>query len=216
MLPHLRTGPDAAAATVVLAHGAGAGMEHPFVAAVAEGLAAAGFAVVRFEFPYQHAARTGPRRAPDRLPVLQATMREIVRECAPAPFVLAGKSMGGRVATTLADELGAAGVVVFGYPFHPPKHPTRLRTAHLATLRTPTLILQGERDPFGTREQVAGYGLAPGITVEWFADGDHSLAPRRRSGHTTEQHLAAAIASAVRFVRRVTGPQPPPSCAPAS
>ncbi len=179
-------------------------MEHAFLTAVAEGLAAAAIAVVRFEFPYQHAARTGPRRAPDRLPVLQASMREIVERHAPAPFVLAGKSMGGRVATTLADELGAAGVLVFGYPFHPPKQPTRLRTAHLAQLRTPTLILQGERDPFGTREQVAGYELSPSLTLEWLSDGDHSLSPRRSSGHTAAGHLATAIASAVQFVHRVT------------
>lgn len=205
MQPVLRDGPTDARATVVLAHGAGAGMEHAFLAMVAAGLADTGLAVVRFEFPYQQAARGGVRRGPDRLPVLQATMREIVREHARAPFVLAGKSMGGRVATTLADELGAAGAVVFGYPFHPPKQPTRLRTEHLRTLRTPTLILQGERDPFGTREQVAGYELAPGITIEWFADGDHSLAPRVRSGHTADSHLRAAIAHAARFARRVTG-----------
>lgn len=206
MQPILRDGPDPAPATVVLAHGAGAGMEHPFLQTVAEGLAATGVAVVRFEFPYQHAARTGPRKAPDRMPVLQATMREIVCEHAPPPFVLAGKSMGGRVATMLADELGAAGVLVFGYPFHPPRQPTRLRTEHLASLRTPCLILQGERDPFGTRAQVAAYALAPGITIEWLPDGDHSLAPRKSSGHTAADHLAHAIAAAARFVRRVTRP----------
>lgn len=204
MPPILRNGPADARVTIVLAHGAGAGMEHAFLAAVAAGLAAAGFAVVRFEFPYQHAARSGPRRAPDRLPVLQETMREIVRRHAPPPFVLAGKSMGGRVATTVADELGAAGVVVFGYPFHPPRRPEQLRTEHLRSLRTPTLILQGERDPFGTPGQVAGYELAPSIAVEWLADGDHSLSPRRSSGHTAAAHLATAIAAAVRFVRGVT------------
>jgi uncharacterized protein len=203
-LPILRNGPDDASITIVLAHGAGAGMEHAFLVAVAEGLAAADVAVVRFEFPYQHAARSGTRRGPDRMPVLLTTMREVVREHAPAPFVLAGKSMGGRVATMCADELGAAGVVVFGYPFHPPKEPTRLRTEHLATLRTPTLILQGERDPFGTREQVADYRLAPSIAIEWLADGDHSLVPRRSSGHTAAAHLHTAIDHAAQFVRRVT------------
>jgi predicted alpha/beta-hydrolase family hydrolase len=205
MLPILRNGPDPAPATIVLAHGAGAGMEHAFLAAVAQGLGEAGFAVVRFEFPYQHAARIGPRGAPDRMPVLQATMRDIVQQHAPAPFVLAGKSMGGRVATMVADELGAAGVVVFGYPFHPPRRPTQLRTEHLRSLRTPCLILQGERDPFGTREQVASYELAPNITIEWLPDGDHSLAPRQRSGHTAAAHLAHAIDTAAQFVRRVTG-----------
>ncbi|MBL9078663.1 MAG: alpha/beta hydrolase [Planctomycetes bacterium] len=203
--PILRDGPRSTQATIVLAHGAGAGMDHPFLAQVAAGLAEAGFAVVRFEFPYQHAARSGRRRGPDRLPVLQDSMREVVRAHAPAPFVLAGKSMGGRVATTIADDLGAAGVIVFGYPFHPPRRPTQLRTEHLRTLRTPTLILQGERDPFGTRAEVAGYELAPAIRVEWSADGDHSLAPRQRSGHTAAGHLAAAIAAAAAFAHSVSG-----------
>ncbi len=203
--PVLQDGPNDARVTVVLAHGAGAGMEHPFLANVATGLAAAGHRIVRFEFPYQHDARVGRRRAPDPMPVLQATMRDVVAQHAKPPFVIAGKSMGGRVATMVADELGAAGVVVFGYPFHPPKEPQRLRTAHLAELGTPTLILQGERDPFGTREDVAGYTLAPSITIDWFEDGDHSLEPRKKSGFTAAQHLARAIDAAAAFVRRVTG-----------
>jgi len=197
-------GPGDAAVTVVLAHGAGAGMDHGFLVAIAEGLAAAGLRVVRFEFPYQRDARASHRRAPDRMPVLQACMREVVAVAGPGKIVLAGKSMGGRVATMLADELHAAAVVVFGYPFHPPKEPTRLRTAHLATLRSRTLILQGERDPFGTRAEVATYELSPSITVQWLADGDHSLAPRKSSGHSADEHLATAIAAAAAFVNAPT------------
>jgi predicted alpha/beta-hydrolase family hydrolase len=139
------------------------------------------------------------------MPVLQDTLREVVRTHVETPFVLAGKSMGGRVATMVADELGARGVAVFGYPFHPPDEPEKLRTAHLATLRTPALILQGERDEFGTRDEVAAYTLAPVIVVEWFEDGDHSLAPRVRSGFTKERHLARAIARTAAFVREVAG-----------
>jgi predicted alpha/beta-hydrolase family hydrolase len=201
-MPHAirRNGPADATATVVLAHGAGAGMEHPFLEAVAAGFAAAGLAVVRFEFPYQHEARTGSRRAPDPLPVLQATFAEVVRDHARGRLVLAGKSMGGRVATTIADEISAAAVVVFGYPFHPPRQPQRPRTAHLAALATPTLILQGERDVFGTRAEVATYELSPRIEVAWFADADHSLVPRQRSGFTAAGHLEGAIARAVGFV----------------
>ena len=197
-VPVLRSGAADAPATIVLAHGAGAGMTHPFLAAVAHGFAAAGFAVVRFDFPY----RAAQKRVPDPMPVLQDAMRAVVREQAPGPFLLAGKSMGGRVATMVADEIGAAGVVVFGYPFHPPEKPQQLRTAHLATLRTPTLILQGERDEFGTRQEVAGYPLSPAIRIEWLVDGDHSLVPRRASGFTKEQHLATAIAAAAAFASR--------------
>jgi predicted alpha/beta-hydrolase family hydrolase len=191
-------GPADARTTIVLAHGAGAGMDHPFLATVARGLAAHGFRVVRFDFPY----RTAGKRAPDRMPVLQAALREVVASCGPGKVVLAGKSMGGRVATMLADELAVRAVVVFGYPFHPPGEPTKLRTAHLADLRTPTLILQGERDEFGTRDEVAGYTLAKTITVQWFADGDHSLVPRKASGHTATSHLATAIAAAAAFAQR--------------
>lgn len=195
-------GPAAAPITVMLAHGAGAGMEHAFLVAVATGLAAHGLRVVRFEYPYQREARAGHRRAPDRMPVLHETMREVLAQCGGGPIVLAGKSMGGRASTMLADSIAARACIVFGYPFHPPKEPTKLRTEHLATLQTRTLILQGERDPFGTREQVLGYTLSPAITVQWLADGDHSLAPRKRSGHTAEEHLATAILAAAQFAQR--------------
>ncbi|MCC7396169.1 MAG: alpha/beta fold hydrolase [Planctomycetes bacterium] len=192
----LRDGPIDAATTVVLAHGAGSGMRHEFLQAVAAGFAAAGLAVVRFEFAY----RAAGHRRPDPMPQLLQRLRETVALAAPRRLVLAGKSMGGRVATMLADELGAASTVVFGYPFHPPKQPAKVRTAHLATLRTPTLILQGERDPFGTPADVAGYCLPPSITVRWFADGDHSLVPRQRSGHHAADHFQSAMAAAVAFV----------------
>lgn len=203
-IPVLVDGPADAAGTVVLAHGAGAGMDSPFLRDLAVGMAAEGLRVMRFEFPYQQEARAGRPRAPDRLPVLQAALRAVVAANADAGrCVLAGKSMGGRVATTVADDLGAAGVVVFGYPFHPPRRPAQHRTAHLAALRTPTLILQGERDLFGTRDEVAGYPLSPAIRVQWFADGDHSLVPRKRSGHSAARHFAEALAAAVAFARTV-------------
>jgi predicted alpha/beta-hydrolase family hydrolase len=196
----LRDGPPGPA-TVVLATGAGAGMAHPFLQTVAAGLAAAGLAVVRFDFPY----RAAGKGRPDPMPVLQDALRAVVREHCRARFVLAGKSMGGRVASMLADELHACGCVVFGYPFHPPDQPTKLRTAHLATLRTPTLILQGERDEFGTRAEVAAYPLSPAIEVQWLIDGDHSLVPRKASGGTAAGHLASAIAAAAAFAKRVLG-----------
>lgn len=196
----LRDGP-AGPAAVVLAASAGAGADHPFLACVAAGLAAAGLPVVRYDHPYRAAGRSRP----DPLPVLQAALREIVRaHCGPR-FVLAGKSLGGRVATMVADELGAAGCIVFGYPFHPPSQPARLRTAHLAALRTPTLVLQGERDAFGSRAEVGGYALSPTIAIQWFADGDHSLVPRRASGHDAAAHLRTAIAAAAAFAARCLG-----------
>jgi predicted alpha/beta-hydrolase family hydrolase len=92
--------------------------------------------------------------------------------------------------------------VCLGYPFHPPKQPHALRTAHLLGLTCPTLIVQGERDPFGGVEEVATYGLPPSIAVAWARDGDHDLAPRRSSGVTLEDNLAMAAGEIARFAER--------------
>ncbi len=206
-------GDPAAAGTVLLAHGAGADCRSAFLADVAARLAATGLRVARFDFPYMAARAHGERRGPDPMPRLQACLRAAVQATGapPAELVLMGKSMGGRVATMLADELQVAGVVVFGYPFHPPRQPEQLRTAHLQALRTPCRILQGERDPFGTCTEVEGYGLAATVAVEWFADGDHSLVPRKKSGHDAAVHFARACVSAAAFARAVIdghGPGP--------
>lgn len=177
-------------------------MDTPFMNRVAHGLAERGIRVVRFEFPYMAARRVGGKRgAPDREPVLLDTWRAAVAAHGPAAQVfIGGKSLGGRMATLVADELGVRGVICFGYPFHPPGQPERLRTRHLETLRTPTLILQGERDPFGNRDEVATYQLSESIRVEWLVDGEHSLRPRARSGHTEEGHIHKAIAMAAGFM----------------
>ena len=193
-------GADDAAVTLVLAHGAGAGMRHAWMQAMATALAARGLRVARFEFPYMRARADGKRRGPDRLPVLQAAWREAFAAIGAARVAVGGKSMGGRIATMVADELGALATVAFGYPFHPPGKPQQLRTAHLATMRTPLLILQGERDAFGKPEEVATYRLADTTRVQWLADGDHSFLPRKKSGHTAAEHLATAAAAAAAFV----------------
>jgi hypothetical protein len=103
----------------------------------------------------------------------------------------------------VADETNVQGVICFGYPFHPPGKPQQLRTAHLETMRTPTLMLQGERDPFGTREEVSGYKLASSIRLEWITDGDHSLKPRAASGATENGNISHAIDTSVAFLRTV-------------
>ena len=207
--PRLIDGPTSAPATVLLAHGAGAPMDSPFLETIATGLAAQGWRVVRFEFPYMARQREGGSRgAPDRLPKLLDRFREQVGlEAGGPPLVLAGKSLGGRVATVLLEEVAASGApragLCFGYPFHPPGKPERLRTAHLQTLRLPTLIVQGERDPFGRREEVEGYGLAPSIRLAWIPEADHSLRPTRRSGLDEVAALALAVAHADAFLREL-------------
>jgi len=187
---------------LVLAHGAGAPMDHPFMNTIAKGVASKDVRVVRFEFPYMAARRTGGKgRAPDRGPVLMQSWRDIVAKLgAPGRIVIGGKSMGGRIASMVADELGTAGLVCLGYPFHPPGAPTRLRTAHLEKLQTPTLILQGTRDSFGLAEEVASYKLSPKIRIVWVEDGDHSFKPRARSGRTYEQNLGEAITQMKSFI----------------
>ena len=192
-------------ATLLLAHGAGAGMDSPFMEQLAEALARRDIRTLRFDFPYMARARAeGRRRPPDPAPVLLEHWRAMVatwRAAESGPLWLAGKSMGGRMASLLADELGATGLVCLGYPFHPAGKPERLRTEHLATLATPTLIVQGERDALGTRTEVAGYALAPTLEVQWIATADHDLKPLKSSGLSQTQALVETAAWVAAFVR---------------
>lgn len=192
-------------ATLLLAHGAGAGMDSPFMEQLAEALARRDIRTLRFDFPYMARARAeGRRRPPNPAPVLLEHWRAMVatwRAAESGPLWLAGKSMGGRMASLLADDLGATGLVCLGYPFHPAGKPERLRTEHLATLATPTLIVQGERDALGTRAEVAGYALAPTLEVQWIATADHDLKPLKSSSLSQTQALVETAAWVAAFVR---------------
>lgn len=176
----------------------------------AENLADAGMAVARFEFPYMAARRAGVRRGPDRAPVLQETWREVIaaidaQGVSRRALFIGGKSMGGRIASMVADEEGVQGLLCLGYPFHPPGKPQATRVAHLATLQTPALFVQGERDTLGSREDVGTYRLSPAIQLRWLADGDHSFKPRKSSGRTERQNWEEAVAAIAAFVRQVSG-----------
>ena len=196
-------GPADASASFVFAHGAGAPMDAPFMEIVAAAVGEAGIRVVRFEFPYMaERRRSGKRPGPNPPRVLMRSWLDVIAELGdPRRLVIGGKSMGGRIASMVADEAGVLGLVCLGYPFHPAGRPERLRTEHLATLRTPTLILQGERDAFGRPEEVAGYELAPTITVRWVSDGNHSFKSRKTSGRTERQNLDESSNAIVEFVR---------------
>ncbi|MGZ8868028.1 MAG: alpha/beta family hydrolase [Thermoanaerobaculia bacterium] len=186
----------------IFAHGAGGAMDTPFMNRVARGLGERAVRVIRFEFPYMRARREGKRSgAPDRQPVLLDSWRDAVRRAGAARPFIGGKSLGGRMASMVADESNAGGLICFGYPFHPPGKHDRLRVEHLRAIATPTLIIQGERDPFGTAEDVAGYELASGIRIEWMTDGDHSFKPRRASGVTEAANITRAIDLAAGFIR---------------
>lgn len=208
MVDILWTEPDGApVATFLFAHGAGAPMDHAWMTTVAELLAARGMRVARFEFAYMAARRDGHRKPPPRAENVVGEFRDAVAALDGENLLIGGKSFGGRVASLVADELQDAaairGLVCLGYPFHPPAKPEQLRTAHLESLRTPTLICQGTRDEFGTREEVSTYALSPAIDLLWLEDGDHSLTPRKAlSGFTAKQHLETVADAVVAFARR--------------
>jgi len=189
-------GPDDAPVTILLAHGAGAPMDSASMTASAKALADAEFRVARFEFGYMAARRTSDsRKPPPRAETLNPEYKAAVAELgAKGPLIIGGKSMGGRVASMVADELYSAGKIAgllcLGYPFHPPGKPEQLRTRHFAGLKTPALICQGTRDEFGTRDEVPAYQLSDRIEILWLEDGDHDLKPRKSiSGFSAADHL---------------------------
>lgn len=193
--------------TLVLAHGAGAAMDSRGMTDVASRIADRGVRVVRFEFAYMASRRSGGRRPPPRADTLLDEYRAVLAEVGGRP-VIGGRSMGGRVASMIADPLFAdgrvAGLACLSYPWHPPARPDQPRVSHLAELRVPTLVVQGTRDPFGSPSEVAGYGLPATVELVWLEDGDHDLRPRKAvSGFTHAQHLDTAADAVAAFVGRV-------------
>jgi hypothetical protein len=185
MLEFLTEGPKGADAHVLLAHGAGAPMTSAFMTSVAQLLAARGCQVSRFEFAYMAKRRQeASRRPPPRAELLQEEYLAAVAAvskgaCQGQRLVIGGKSLGGRVASMIAERLHRdgriSGLVCLGYPFHPPGKPLQLRTSHLRHLSCPTLIVQGESDPFGSRAEVAAYALSPAIRLHWIEGAGHDL-----------------------------------------
>ncbi|MBI6602125.1 MULTISPECIES: alpha/beta family hydrolase [Pseudomonas] len=196
--------PSGGPITLILAHGAGAPMDSTFMNDMAARLAAQGVNVLRFEFPYMAQRRLdGGKRPPNPAPKLLQAWREVyaeVRRHVAGSVAIGGKSMGGRMASLVADELGADGLVCLGYPFYAVGKPQKPRVEHLAELKTPTLIVQGERDALGNRAAVETYALSPSIEVMWLEAGDHDLKPLKASGFTHEQHLEAAAVQVAEFL----------------
>jgi len=232
LVSFLTEGPPESHTHVLLAHGAGAPMDSPFLNSMGRLLTERGLRVSRFEFEYMATRRDGgKRRPPPRAETLMPeyrraveALRAIIGDPSQNRLLIGGKSMGGRVASLVADELfslGAIdGLVCLGYPFHPPNKPNILRTAHLTDLQCPTLIVQGERDPFGTRAEITGedasdmgeasdavhgvaatkgYGLSPAIRFAWIPTGDHDFRPRAGSGFTRTGNLILAADAVTAF-----------------
>ncbi|MBZ9696328.1 alpha/beta hydrolase [Mesorhizobium sp. CO1-1-7] len=212
MTSFLFDGHDTAPVTILLAHGAGASMDSPSMTATAKALAAAGFQVVRFEFHYMAARRYGQRKPPPRAETVNPeyinAIADLRAKGVTGKLIIGGKSMGGRVASMIADEMFSKGeilgLVCLGYPFHPPGKPEQLRTKHLAGLKTPTLIFQGTRDEFGTKDEVATYNLSNAIEVIWLEDGDHDLKPRKSiSGFSIADHLTTLAETVKAWMGRI-------------
>lgn len=187
---------------ILLAHGAGAGHDAPFMQRLAAALAAEGIAVARFDFPYMAARANGKRKPPPKAEKLVegflATVAAfLVAPEASGPALIAGKSMGGRIAVMAASSAALpaeiAGAVAYGYPFQP-QGGGEWRLAPLEAAARPVLICQGERDPFGDRAAVEATTLPTTVTVHWIDDGSHDFGPR---GHV-EATLAGNIAAAAR------------------
>ena len=199
--------PDNPSATVVVAHGAGAGMEHPFMLGFTDGLNSLGIATLRFNFPYREAGRKFPDRPPAAIATWRAVMAAAAERAAEhgdtGPLWAAGKSFGGRMASmAVAEGMEAAGLVYLGYPLHAPGKPEKLRDGHLYGITIPMLFLQGSRDTFATRalleDVVARVG--PSAVLQWVDGGDHSftVAGLKRSPAEVGASLAEPVA---RFIR---------------
>ncbi|MEQ3638609.1 MAG: alpha/beta family hydrolase [Alteromonas sp.] len=208
-------------AQLILGHGAGAGKEHEFMQTMSALFVERNIDVVLFNFPYMQTIKeTGKRRPPDKAEKLLQHFHDVVAHIetscvetstlkqtdaenkqASLPIFIGGKSMGGRMATmSIEDMPSVKGAVAFGYPFHPPGKPEKTRTDHLQAVNKPLLIVQGERDTFGTKSEVAEYALCPSIEISFLADGDHSFKPRKTSGFTQEAHIKAAVDKACDFI----------------
>ena len=202
-------------AQVVFAHGAGADMYHEFMEQVTFLFNKANINVLRFNFPYMDKRiALGKRYPPDRMPKLIDCYKTVVNDCANyskennLPLFIGGKSMGSRVAATLASDNDVVssiqGVFCLGYPFHPAQKPEKLRLEPLQDTHKPILIVQGERDSLGAQAEIVDYEISSLCRCIYLADGDHSLKPRVKSGFTHQQHIESAVNAITRFIKETS------------
>ena len=204
-------------AQVVFAHGAGADMHHEFMEKVSLLLNKANVNVLRFNFPYMdRRIELGKRYPPDRMPKLIDCYKDVIKGIfasnpmqSTLPLFIGGKSMGSRVAATIAadDDIAEViqGVFCLGYPFHPAKKPEKLRLEPLQNTQKPVLIVQGDRDSLGSEIEIAQYEISPLCQTTFLPDGDHSLKPRVKSGYTHQQHIETAVNSIIKFIEEESG-----------
>jgi len=201
--------PEAPHACYVFGHGAGAGMEHPFMSGVALGLAKRGIATLRYQFPYME---RGTRR-PDVPKVAHATVRaavaEAARQCPKLPLIAGGKSFGGRMTSQAQSAVpldGVVGLAFFGFPLHPAKRPSGERAEHLSDVKIPMLFLQGTRDALAdlTELEPVCDALGNRATLKLFAEADHSFHVPARTGRKDAEVLAGALDAFAKWAARIT------------
>lgn len=204
-------------AQIIFAHGAGADMHHEFMEQVAALFNKANINVLRFNFPYMDKRiALGKRYPPDRMPKLIDCYKQVVNDFIAInnnnnnkkkklPLFIGGKSMGSRVAATIACDVEMSelirGVFCFGYPFHPIKKIEKLRLEPLQNTHKPILIAQGERDALGSEVEIIDYEISHLCQCFFLSDGDHSLKPRIKSGYTQRQHIESAVQAIVQFIQ---------------
>jgi len=201
-------------ARLLLAHGAGAPADSPYMEMLAEALSRHGTDVIRFEFPYMakkrgQARKPAPPRAEALVEHFRTQLDALVPEAAEIPLFIGGKSMGGRVASMLAATADCpgplAGVLCFGYPFHPPGKPERWRISHLPDLGCPACVIQGTRDAFGRPDEVAAYPeIGRSLTLHWFEGCDHDLWPPKTSGRNQRDLIEEAAALSGAFIDTIS------------
>ncbi|WP_268410727.1 alpha/beta family hydrolase [Alteromonas sp. a30] len=191
-------------ATLILAHGAGAGSNSDFMQDMAKLLKVKRINVRLFDFDYMKTIQeTGKKRPPETIAKLQQQwQQQILSYSEELPLFIGGKSMGGRVASTIFEASSALACICLGYPFHPPGKPEKLRTEHLENLNKPLLVVQGERDTFGNKAEIEQYPLSNAIALRYLPDGDHSFKPRKASGITLEQNLQVAANEVATFIQQ--------------
>jgi len=191
-------------ALLLFAHGAGANMHHAYLTNLTYLLNEKNINVLRFNFPYMDKrAQDGKKYPPNRMPILLECYQEILATINQSlPLFIGGKSMGGRVAATIAKSVktDVKGVICLGYPFHPAKKPEKLRLEPLQETEKPILILQGDRDLLGCKSEIEKYEISSHCQLQYFTDGDHDLKPRVKSGFTHQQHIDQAVNAISRFI----------------
>lgn len=204
-MPVIWSGPQDAQSLFIFAHGSGAPMDTDFMNYFAESLGQKNIRILRFEFPYMALRREGHgKRPPNTQKILLESWCSIVEECRYSfngNVYIGGKSMGGRMASMIADQQNVSGLICLGYPFYAPGKQDKPRIEHLIHLKTRTIILQGERDTMGSKEAVSNYLLSEKIDIVWSPDGDHGLKPRKKSGFSEKDNFQLASNKIFHFIK---------------